>query len=524
MAGRWLLKVLVVAFLGPCVAAISAEKAKAQPIKCAPLVLAEYCFPGGDLSSLVSVDQIMEHGIARAQTLISERDTPSQIPPHREAELTQMWQRAVQQVYDYAQAHSYRLDNLTVPAPAPEARGAATPVMSALNLGPPIRLNFVATKGDAFRFDGQVLINQNRLLHFMRGAAQSGGNLLGPYGQVLSFLLMSAPANNGFISLSAVFQNPLTRSVFAPFRRAAAASDVSFMGSLGMEMVLALSMAVEDAIRARSIALTPALHLYRDGSETARDMDSPQVVWSGHLLLSDEALSRFSENELELLLTHEAMHLMRPNIFLGFSAADRIQRQFFPELNTERTATLFNNFMGRASPGKPTNCPIELAEDDELFTDYYVFYFYRDQPDKQQQYLALLKRIHQEFNPGSYSQAAFRVEFAELVMQDFAQPGRRNKETEHQNRLFIRAMIDAAIANLPRYLNGAPVRFDDMLQQMEQHSDIALEARQLRTLINYYRRKALLKEGWETNNSRFTVSCDDVEQMFQMTPAHLTRD
>lgn len=517
MGIRWYRKVAVAA----CALILSPADGPAEPTQCASLVLSEYCFPGGDLAVLVSVDQIMEHGLARARSLIAARSTPSQTPAARQADLTEMWQAAVLRAYDYAQAHSHRLDSLTVPAPAPQTPGVTNPLMATLHQGPLLRLNFTNTAINTahYEFDGRFLINRTRLLHFMQGATRSGDDLFGPSGLILTAMLMAAPAVDGYVSLNPILQSPLV----APFLKTAAASDVSFMGALGMEMVVALSVAVEEAIRARSITLSPALHMYRDGSTSARDMDAPQVAWSGHLLLSDEALSQFSQAELELLMTHEAMHLMRPNFFLGLSAADRIQRQFFPQLNTERTATLLSNFLGRASPGKPSNCPVELAEDDELFIDYYVLQLYRDQPDKQQGYFDLLKRIHREFNPGSYSQAAFRVEFAEILMQHFAHPSRRNKDAAHQNQLFTQAILDAVTKNLPRYLSGEQMRLDDMLQQMEQHPDIALDAQLLRVTINYYRRKALLKEGWEANNTRFSVSCDDIDRMFRMTPTQLTR-
>lgn len=496
----------------------------AKPHLCAPLVMSEYCFPGGDLAALVSIDEIMEQGTARAEELIAARSTPSRIEPARRKELLQMWREAVQRAYVYAQAHSHKLDSLTVPESVKDANGTPqNPLMETLSRGPMIRLNFVETSNSAFAFDGKVLLNRDRLLHFLQVSSQTGKDSLGVPMLFLSAMLGSVPVVDGYILLNSLLESPFIRPVALRIQQASASSDVSLMGALGMEMVMALSVAVEEAIRARSIELEHALHIYQDGSTTLRGMDSPQVLWNGHLLLSEEAISQFTQAEIELLMTHEAMHLMRPNFFLGISAADGIQRRYFPQLNTERTATLLSNLLGRPSPGKPSNCPIELADDDELFIDYYVFQLYRDQPEKQKGYFELLKRIHREFNPGTYSQAAFRVEFAETLMEHFIRAQDANTDTSRQNQLYNQAIADALIKNLPKYLSGTRPNLDDVLQEMELHPDIALDAQLMRVTINYYRRKALLKEGWETNNSRFTVSCEDIDEIFRMNPVSLSK-
>lgn len=475
--------------------------ALAEPVKCVPLAVSEYCFPGGDLADLVSVEQIIEQGLARAHDAIAQRSTPTQIPQAQQDEIAQMWRAAIARAYDYAQVHAHRLDSLTQPGP--------------WDPRPLIRLTFDAAPDGSFRFDGQLLVNRARLMQLLQSAGQSGGDLLGASQMLVQMMLMSAPETKGYISIMPIVQNPLVSRILAPFVQAAAASDVTFMGALGIEMVAALSVAVEEALRAHTIAQAPKVHHYRDGLPLA---ESPQVLWNAHLLLSDEAIRQFSRDELELLMTHEAMHLMRPNFFLSLSAADHVQRRYFPQLNTERTSTILSNFLGRPSPGRPSNCPVEMAEDDELFIDYYVLQLYRDDPGRQRGYYELLQRIHRGFNPGRYSQAAFRVEFAEILMQDFADTAGMPADEARKNDLITRAVIAALVANLPRYLAGGPVRLEDILREMERYPEIAVDARLMRVAINYYRRKALLKDGWEGHGTASALSCAEIERLFSAAP------
>ena len=157
------------------------------------------------------------------------------------------------------------------------------------------------------------------------------------------------PPQQGYLDAGRILQVPHLQFFVDRYRNAAKAADFSLLGSFGTEVILVLYLAIEEQIRMRSIALPHAVHFYKDGTTSSRDMDTPQVVWTGELFLSDEAVQSFTDLELELLMTHEAMHLMRPNFFMILSAADLTQRLYFPDLWSFSTSSASRSKKGPRS-------------------------------------------------------------------------------------------------------------------------------------------------------------------------------
>jgi len=500
-------------FLFPFVfiaAAQVASLAVASQENCQKLIFAEYCIPEGTLYDLVPFEKLEKQFTERANTLKAERNTPSELSQERRQELEDMWQVALATAFDYADNHSHKLGSLD----ASQSGADAVSAFGALANGPLFRLTFKKNLKNAFVLSRPIQVYHRRVLNSVMSDGQSAA------GNGLDLLLRLPPFGSGrlnpgeLIDLEDFFAIPVIGTFTAKIVQAGEKSGLNFLGTLGFELVMAMQVAFEEKIRERNRALDHTIHFYKAGTNPGAPTRSPQVLFTGELMLPDDMVATFSDTELMLLMFHEAMHFARPNVFTLFSAADYVQRKRFPELNTEQAATYLANVLGRDVPGKPVNCPLDIADDDELLTDYYVFFMLRYRPELMHAYNAFLKRLHTEFDPGHVSKMAYRVRHGDLTVEYIESGAWKNKNQV----LYDRQFMEALQSTITKYLFGVlPItqpRIEHFWNEMSKHSELKRDVESMRVFMDYYKNTAWVKDD-ASPNTHSNLTCWDISVMLR---------
>ena len=481
---------------------------------CFSVFIAEYCLPDGSLVDLVPIDEITKVGLARAHRLKSERITSSIVPMKQREDLNEMWRSTLTEVFKYVDENSLKLETLTELA---TNEGSTVPspsnILRALSIGPVFRVSFEETDGVNLRIEGPVLFHKQRMLallsHISSAAPNWGAKVAVPLQASINLL----PAQGDYVALNDFLQLSAMRPFVKLFERSATASEQNFLGVFGTEIVMMLAIAVDEAIRGQAMELSTGIKFYSDGSNAANEVDAPRVIWSGELLLSDEAITEFSEEEIRLLMIHEAMQLARPNPFTTFEISELIQRAKFPELNTRRAQNVWLNFLGGSNSGQSAECWLDTPLDDVLFVDYYVYYFYRNEPEKQRAYNNLIKRIHREFDVGENSQAAIRDEFGDAMLGRLVDLQRSFPNSETLDQQFWEGNASAFSKVFANYFAGKPMRADDFLKEVEHGSAFAKDVGHIRILLKYYQDGALSSVGFGSEGLSPLLTCNEFNSL-----------
>ena len=487
-------------------------------VKCHPVVFAEYCFPGGSFHDLAPIERLEDQFIARAQELKGQRAIPSKLPEKRREELERTWRKALLVAFDYADKHALKLSSLNTPDPGRELGAAPQSRPFSFN-GPFFRATFTKDANQVFRLSKPIQLYKNRLLQgWTNNKGQLPTDLSGQFESVmLPMMLLPSmlPGDGELTDLATIYNLPLIKPFADRFFDAGKKAGLNFKGIFGWEMVAALQMAFEEKIRERNRSLSPGIHFYAADDNTAGiTTGSPQVLFTGELMLSDAAVSAFSSQELRLLMIHEAMHLARPNFFMLLSAADLIQRERFPELNSEQLAPQIANLLGRDVPGRRGNCPLDLVHDDELLTDYYVFYLFRKNPELIHAYHAFLKRLHAEFDPGHVSQMSYRVRLADIMVDYLTSGGKPKAHGAVQDKLIWDSIVATLVKRGPDYLKGEPIRMEHIWEEMAKRPALEHDTKLIRLFFEYYKQDAFLHDD-ASGNPDPNLSCRDIEKMLR---------
>ncbi|MEM5585543.1 hypothetical protein WNZ15_24010 [Roseibium sp. AS2] len=490
-----------------------AAQASDRAVKCQPLALAEYCFPGGSFHDLVPLDRLETQFNEKARELKAKRNKPSALPAWRKQELEDMWLAALSSAFDYADKHSLKLEHLSAVSPQ-DATGSGSQPSALLNDGPLLRLTFREEKKNVFRLDGSIQIHYDRTFGKPLVNGKDLPSELQPFLLMLPVLGSSVPRNGDYVDLDDILATPFLKPFADQYARASKKSGTNFLGSLGYEVVAALEMAFEEKIRDRNRTLEHAIHFYASDEDPASTTRSPQVLFTGELLLPDSMVAALSDTELMLLMFHEAMHLARPNLFMLLSAADLIQRESFPDLDTAQSAPFLANLLGQEARGKDANCPLDIVHDDELATDYYVFHLFRRKPELAQAYNAFLKRLHSEFDPGRVSPMSYRVQLGDYMIGYLEDGAWTSKNSQLEDKLFWESFMSTLSSRGLSYLMGEQIRIEHFLQEMAKHPELKHSVSMMRTFIEYYKNNAFLNEKAVTHTGS-NLTCRDVVLMLR---------
>ncbi|MEM5585544.1 hypothetical protein WNZ15_24015 [Roseibium sp. AS2] len=480
-----------------------------KALKCQPLIFSEYCFPGGSFHDLVPLDRIEAQLNKKAHELKAERRTPSALPAWRRQELAEMWAAALSTVFDYVDTHSVKLTESGVISPeSVVGKGPQGPAF--LEAGPLLRLTLTEDEENAFRLKGSIQIHEKRAL---AAIFSNQADMPLKYRVLLGtwpLIRKNVRQKGAYIDLDELLALPFIKPVAKVF----SGSKVGILELLGAELVLSMVPAVEEQIRGRNRNLNHSIHFYADGTGDVALTGSPQVLFTGELMLPDTVVAAFSDQELMLLMLHEAMHLAKPNFFMVVSVADLIQREHFPEFQHSNASPLIANFLGRNSSAVAMNCPVDIAHDDELIIDLFVFKLLREKPALAQAYNALLKRLHSEFDPGHVSRMSYRVRHGNDTIDEFENGAERSHNGEIEAKLFRKSMMSMFLTRGPSYLAGEELRMEHLLQEMARHPELKHDVRSLQIVLEYYKNNAFLSDNVKAD-TKTKMPCRDVSRMWR---------
>jgi len=504
---------LLALFGGSLVAGAAPAQSAGAPVKCQPVGIAEYCFPGGSFHDLVPLDRLEEQFNKKARTLKAERNGPSKLPAARRDELQEMWLTALMTAFDYADNHSIKLSTDGAISPS-EGSGSVQRPSAPLANGTLFRLTFAEDDEGRFRLSRSIQIHVDRTLRTILGSRNQLPAELQALALTLPFLSGALPKERGYVALSDLFALPGLNKFATEYERESRKSGTNLLGIFGFEVVLALEAAFEERIRDRNRTLEHAIHFYSTDADPASTTKSPQVLFTGELMLPDATVAALSDTELMLLMFHEAMHLARPNLFMLLSSADLVQRERFPDLDTARAAPFLANFLGQDARGPRANCPLDIVHDDELATDYYVFHLFRRKPDLARAYNAFLKRLHAEFDPGHVSPMSYRVRLGDHMIDYLEDGAWKSRDSDLENRLFWQSMVSTLVTRGFSYLAGEKIRMEHILEEMSKHPELRHDVLMLRTFIDYYKNNARLTDDALPNTDP-NLSCRDIAIMMR---------
>ncbi|MDJ0630506.1 MAG: hypothetical protein QNJ44_19775 [Rhodobacter sp.] len=425
-----------------------------------------------------------------------------------------MWQRAVSEAYDYADKHALRLSHVQDPTPLDiGGTGIVNRAMQITARGPILRLTFRPDAYGVYRLSRPVEVHRARLL----AAMNNNLNSFGSEGTLLAFpmlvFLNSTRGNGDYIQMNALLGQPGLMTIRQLWPKLYAAIAQRSMSVLGWEVMVGFVMEFEERIFERNRTMHHDVVFFsRDDDEP--ETGSPQVTFNGDLFLPDSIVGFLTADELMLLMRHEAMHLARPNFFTVASAAEEVLQRRFPEMNIEDSTPILANFFGRDIPDQVLNCPLLMKYDDEMFTDYYVLFQLRNQPERIDAYEKMLKKLRDAFDPGDLSRMSYRVRQVELVRERIAALPSGGFDIARQNELVAAAIQNAIPSMLAKYSSGGTPNVNDILNAMETHPELRSDARMIRLVVEYYKTYADLDET--PGHTRVGGTVLDCEMMGRM--------
>ncbi len=474
---------------------LTSSSLKAASHSCHKIVLAEYCFESGSIKDLLPLD-IMEKAFSESSnSLLEKRKFKSKLPLHIQAKIEQQWKEATKSAYLYARNHTLRFSSLSAQNQAPPKGGAImNKVARLLWDGPLFRLTFEKNSKGVFLLSKPVEINRRRLLGMISQNQIADINY-----QLVSqmfVLMLQGMGDRDYVPVAELLNSPQLQPLFAMFRpylgRIKASNlDVreKFLGLFGVEVMVAFYTEFDLRMLERNERLNHKVNFFGENNtgDFVGDTHSPQVTFNGELLLPDDFVTEFNEEEISLLLQHEATHLAKPNFFTIAFATDQFLQVKFPEIDIDKTSPIMSNFFERRNPGFKMSCPLNLVKDDELLTDYFTMFQYRKMPDKLDAYEALLKKLFDKYDAGKFSQMAFRVKHLKTVRDRIDILNRGGVDIARENELIQKALTNAVYRIISKHFARQTWGMEDMLDEMEKFPDIAPTAASIRILIQYYK-------------------------------------
>lgn len=493
------------------IAVLAGNPAKAA--NCRALVIAEYCLESGAMTTLMPVDGLEVYFSKRADILDAIERRPSKIIQAKQERIRAMWLQAVAEAFEYAENHAIRLEHVQDTTPLNiSGDGALNRIMQVASQGPILRLTFREGRDGVYRLSKPVEFQRDRLL----AAVTDNASLLGGDASfaVLPLAVILGMSNSGeYLGLNSNVgrQGALVIRQFWPELYDAIAYRA--LSVLGWEVMVGFLMDFEERIFERNRQLAHRVVFFRPDRKTLW-VGSPQVSFNGTLFLPDDAVDLLTEEELMMLLRHEAMHLARPNFFTVASAAESVLQRWFPELSIERSTPILANFFGRDVADQTLNCPLLIEYDDELFTDYYVMAMIKDDPEKIDIYQKMLEKLRDTFDRGDLSRMSFRVDQVPLVKERFATTVPGGFDISRQNELMTEALQASLPVMATQYFSGKTPNVDDILTLMEDHPELRSDAQMIRHIITYYKIYGDLKMTPDHTHPGATVlDCETMGRM-----------
>lgn len=461
---------------------------------CQVAVVSEYCFGSATFADLLPVEALEVEMLKHSTGLLLEREPQSTLSQRQQTRISKEWLEAVKEAGAFARSHFVTLDVLFDETPIDfdgvTLNGA---ILGAFDQGPILRLTFEEDADGTYRLNAPVEVHVERLRRAVR-------LVRGAFGLTFRFLidhsfgsairkLETTDFGEEYVEISDLIDRVGLTKGYARLMDASRRADQDWRTILGAEMFFVLHVSFDEKIRERNLALTPSVHFFNDRELEDQPVKSPQVTFFGQLLLPDSAVESLDPDDLRLLLKHEAMHLARPNFFMTLGAANEVIRLRFPQIDMTKTNTLITDFLGFTNDNQTPSCALDVAKDDEMFIDYYVFQLIRNNPDEVSAYYDLLTRLQDENDGAAVSQLAFRTKLASQYIDtlgtDYPTYG-----IAYQDKYFWSSIWKAAQNNFQNYLGGQLPNIDDIMIEMAKIPAIERDTAMLRTIIQYYQSQA----------------------------------
>lgn len=489
---------------------------------CKRLILAEYCFEG-TIKNLLPLAELEQAFSEEAAAQKKHRLHQSRVSEREQQWLAQEWNAATSSAFTYARDHTLTLEQLLDTSRFPSGGTDPLNVLSGLlSQGPLFRLTF-ADKGDGvFLLSRPVELNRVRFVSALRKVSAQL-----PQSSQFSILavqtIVSSLSGDDYVEVRRILDHPLVKTMLLSVNKGEPLNDAQKeligkygLGLFGVEAVLVFYTQFDLRLRERNAELETAVHLFEIG-DAPGDLRSPQVTFNGELLMPDSVFDEFTRDEVRLILQHEATHLAKPSTFTVLSAADGAVARSFPQISPDQITTYLSNFFGRSNSAiKDTNCPLDLPEDDEMFTDYYVLAQFRNDPEKMDAYEALLEKLHKMRGFGSLSRMAFRRKHLTYSRQQLEEMQRGSVSEQQYNEAMSKVLQDVISRALTLRLTADQLSIDLFLDEMMKHPELQLDAKRMRVFIQYYKTFGYLKDEQVGQNGTLGLSCGALEKMLKL--------
>ncbi|ODN70792.1 hypothetical protein A6302_01896 [Methylobrevis pamukkalensis] len=481
------------AVLGPIALALLALAASPGPAAaetCRAFFMAEYCFPVRSVMDLMPVDDLERRFAEETARLVERLDVREvALPPEADLALQERWLVAVGDAVDYAWKHTLRLTPQRIArersALPSEGQGFMNMLARMVSAGALLRLEFDAAREGRYTLR-RVRVHRGRLVAGIQAMSAGLPAEFAQAGQAAAMMLAMLPDDGGYIDAADLALHPMLAPLMPPGSGKAEEIGRILLGTLGIEATAVFFTAFDQRLLERNDRMSHRVVVY---DPEGPDLPSPQVTFDGRLLLPRPYLDLFSDDELGLLLRHEAMHLAKPNVLLTLQIAYEMVRFRFPDLNPDMAATFASNLFGYDNAYHPRgSCPIKVPPDDEMLIDYAVLQQMKSDPAAMDRYQALLERLHREFNPGTNSEMDFRVRYARIIRDEIDAGDSRRFSLEQENAdqsAAIQTYMMKAIQNYAA--NGTMPTMDALLDEVELYPSLRFDAMRMRLIIGYYR-------------------------------------
>ncbi|MEM5474113.1 hypothetical protein WNZ14_20480 [Hoeflea sp. AS60] len=489
---------------------------------CKRLILAEYCFDGA-IKGLFPLRELEEAFAEEAAAQKKRRLRQSRIPEREKQWLVQEWEAATTSAFTYAKNHTLTLEQLLDTTDIPSGGPGPLNILSGLLAqGPLFRLTFANNGDDIFMLFRPVELNRVRLTSALkRVSAQL------PQSSQVSILaiqsILSSLPGGDYIEVKRILDHPIVIAMLLALNNGKPLNEVQkkligqySLGLFGLEAVMVFYTQFDLRLRERNEQLDATVQLFEIG-DAPGDLRSPQVTFNGELLMPDSVFDEFTKDEILLILQHEATHLAKPGTFTVFSAADGVIANRFPQISPDHITTYLSNVFGRSNPAiKDTSCPLDLPEDDEMFTDYYVMAQYRNDSKKMDAYEALLQKLHKMRGFGSLSRMAYRRKHLTYVRQQLEEMRSNSVSEQQYNEAMSKVLQDVISSAVTSGTTVEQLNLDLFLDEMMKYPDLQLDAKRLRVFIQYYKTYGHLKDEQVGQNGTLGLSCNALERMLKL--------
>lgn len=459
----------------------------ATALECRSLLFTEYCLENGSIELLMPTKALESYFAEEADQLERVDRAPSKLSDIEKAKIQQMWKIAVRDAYQYANDHSLRLSHIEGSTlEQNNGTGIINQLGQFASMGTILRFTFRKNSKNVYRLSKPAEFNRKRVLTVMR-------NMIGSTPSEWQFmvfpimsLLASVPAQGDYVEINKVLNSQLLTALLLKNKNAPAGIENILTSIMGWEVMVGFIMEFEERIFERNQSLNHDVMFYRRATSDD-ETGSPQVDFNGQLFIPDSFVHFLDDEQLQLILRHEAMHLAKPNFFTVASVADSVLRTRFPQLSIDKTTPWIANFFGRPTPKITLNCPFIIPYDDELFTDYYTLFQLRNEPEKIDAFEQLLKKLRDRFDPGDLSRMSFRVRQIGYVRTRISEVKAGGFDIERQNELFTLAIQNAIPKMIAKHFSGKVPNLNDMLLELERYPEIRSDAQLIRLFFEYYK-------------------------------------